>query len=292
MTIDNQRVYNWQTNSMSTPIKLNDILRLPDLKTVKIRLNTMVADRPPIEWFNMRTEQSYKMIVEGHHWNFGKKRVFKEGDITLAFIPLTTPPDDRWLLVFAGRITKDLHLLNAIGYEYESLTEYENLFGRLVVRYHNTVQAVVRKADSGGFMDKLIVETILSDVYNGNLFPGYDNVMISWKNLEQVINNDSWKTALQNQKGVYLITDRKTGKLYVGSATGDLMLLGRWQSYIKTGHGGNKELKSLSLNYIKDNFWFSILEVYRGSTDDDFIIQRENHWKEVLRTRTFGYNAN
>ncbi len=277
---------------MSLAIKLNEILRLPDLKKVKIRLNTMVAGMPPIDLFNLGTKQSYQTLVEGHHWNFGKKRVFKEGDITLGFIPLTTPPDDRWLLIFVGKITKDLHLLNAVGYEWEPLAEYENLIGRLVVRYHNSVQAVIRKADSNGFIDDLIVETILSDVYDGNLFPGYDNVMISWRKLAQVINNDSWKTALQNQKGVYLITDRKTGKLYVGSAYGDLMLLGRWQNYIKTGHGGNKKMLPLSFDYIKDNFWFSILEVYRGSTDDNFIIQRENHWKEVLGTRLFGYNDN
>jgi hypothetical protein len=55
-----------------------------------------------------------------------------------------------------------------------------------------------------------------------------------------------WLAALENQKPVYLITDKKTGKLYVGSATAQYgMLLQRWSSYVENGHGGNVELKQL-----------------------------------------------
>ena len=277
---------------MNNVIKLNDILRLSDLSKVKIRFNLQIDDQVPIDLYSIGTPEAYDIIVKGHHWNYDKK-VYTVGDITLAFIPLTTPSDDRWLLVFIGCVTADLDRQYAVGYEYETKKEYENLFGRLVVRFHNSARgAMIRKADSHNFMDQLVVETILSDVYNGNLFPGYDNVNISWRHLEVVMKNDSWKTALQNQKGVYLLTDRKTGKMYVGSATGNQMFYGRWESYIKNGHGGDVELKKLGFEYIKDNFWFSILEIYKGATNDDFIRSRENHWKVVLGTRQFGYNAN
>ena len=73
------------------------------------------------------------------------------------------------------------------------------------------------------------------------------------------------------------------------------MLLGRWKSYIETYHGGNKELKRIENSepgYISKNFYFSILETFNYNTNDEIIIARENHWKEVLRTREFGYNAN
>ena len=68
-----------------------------------------------------------------------------------------------------------------------------------------------------------------------------------------------WKAALENQKAVYLLTDTKTGKLYVGSATSENgMLLQRWKNYVANGHGGNKELRELvdekGFDYIKDNF--------------------------------------
>lgn len=103
--------------------------------------------------------------------------------------------------------------------------------------------------------------------------------------------------ALQNQKAVYLITDRSNGKLYVGSATSDSgMLLQRWANYIDSGHGGNKELIELvnkeGIDYIKRNFQYSILENYNARVDDSVILERESWWKETLQSRKFGYNAN
>lgn len=124
-------------------------------------------------------------------------------------------------------------------------------------------------------------------------FPGYDNVNVTWRELESLIETPAWKTALENQKAVYLIVDTKTGKKYVGSAYGDNMLLGRWRNYIAIGHGGNKLLKPLDFEYIKENFKYSILEIFKSSVDDETIINRESFWKEVLLTRTeFGYNDN
>ena len=124
-------------------------------------------------------------------------------------------------------------------------------------------------------------------------FPGYDNVNVSYKELESLIETPAWKTALENQKAVYLIVDTKTGKKYVGSAYGNDMLLGRWRNYIANGHGGNKLLKPLDFEYIKENFKYSILEIFKSSVDDEIIRNRESFWKEVLLTRTdFGYNGN
>jgi hypothetical protein len=119
-------------------------------------------------------------------------------------------------------------------------------------------------------------------------------VDVTWKNLSKWIETDSWKTALENQKGVYLITDIRTGKRYVGSAYGENMLLGRWKNYIQSGNGGNVELKEFDFEYIKENFKYSILEIFKASTDDNLILKRESWWKEVLMTRDkkFGYNKN
>jgi len=89
-----------------------------------------------------------------------------------------------------------------------------------------------------------------------------------------------------------LITDKKTGKMYVGSAYGEDMILGRWTSYVKNGHGGNKELKDLEFDYIKENFRFSILDIYKSTIDDNVILKREAWWKNTLQTREFGYNKN
>lgn len=74
------------------------------------------------------------------------------------------------------------------------------------------------------------------------------------------------------------------------------MLLGRWQDYVKNGHGGNVGLielaKEKGFDYIKDNFRYSILDIYKASTDNEVVLQRESWWKDVLLTREpeFGYN--
>jgi len=121
---------------------------------------------------------------------------------------------------------------------------------------------------------------------------GYDKVSLSWSDLQRVLEKDNWKTALQNQKGVYLVSDATNGKLYVGSACGEQMLLGRWRAYVDNGHGGNVDLKRLGFEYIKQNFRYSLLDIYKSTTDDRVIFEREVWWKNVLHTRQFGYNRN
>ena len=80
--------------------------------------------------------------------------------------------------------------------------------------------------------------------------------------------------------------------MYIGSAYGENMILGRWQSYVKTGYGGNVEFKKLNFDYIKQNFRYSILDIFKSTVDDQLIIARESWWKSVLLTREFGYNKN
>ena len=46
------------------------------------------------------------------------------------------------------------------------------------------------------------------------------------------------------------------------------------------------------IDYIKTNFYYSILENYNAKVDDRVILERESWWKETLQTRIFGYNSN
>ena len=97
-------------------------------------------------------------------------------------------------------------------------------------------------------MEELEVIEILSTAYDGDEFPGYENIRLSFSQLETIIRNkrSGWLDALRNQKAVYLITDTSNGKMYVGSATAQYgMLLQRWTNYIDNGHGGNVELKHI-----------------------------------------------
>lgn len=268
-------------------ILLNDILKLDNLEKVKIRFNLMFDDNwNPIEVYK---NKDFNTLLKGQYWNYKKKKSFKQGQITIGFVKINSN-DDLWLLFHVGKITKDLNKLDGIGYEYEILIDYEKYFGRLIIRFKNKVQTLIRNAKS--VIEDCEVLQLLPDTFDNDLFPGYDKVNISWEELSHVIKKENWKTALQNQKGIYLITDISNGKFYVGSAYGENMIWGRWQLYVKNGHGGNIDLKDLKFDYIKKSFRFSILDIYKSTTDDQIIIERENWWKRVLQSRKFGYNKN
>ena len=72
----------------------------------------------------------------------------------------------------------------------------------------------------------------------------------------------------------------------------DEMLLGRWISYVKNGHGNNAELKKLGKDHIQRHFRYSILDIYKSTTADKTILARESWWKNTLMARQHGYNLN
>ncbi len=192
---------------------------------------------------------------------------------------------------------KKIKYLNHVGYEARELTEYSSLYGRLILKFHKTSMQGVMKYET--VCDEITVHELLPDTFEGDDFPGYDNVRLSYDQLNRIIVNQKrdWIAALGNQKAVYLITDTNTGKLYVGSATSDNgMLLARWSAYSANGHGGNVELVKLveqeGFDYIKKYFTYAILENYNAKVDDHVILSRESWWKETLKTRQFGYNDN
>ena len=209
------------------------------------------------------------------------------------------------IIMTASRTIKEIDELigvpdtqdGGVGYKAHELHQYEKFYGRLVIKYHKDSRPQVRRY--AALKDKLEVLEILNDMYTGDHFPGYDKIRLSYSELERIIRRQlpEWIAALSNQKAVYLITDKFTGKMYVGSATSDNgMLLRRWGDYVANGHGGNQQLveliKQKGFQYVKDNFVYSVLENYNARVDDSYILGRENWWKETLLTKKFGYNDN
>ncbi len=281
----------------SNLILLNDLLNLEHLDNVKIRFNKHNGgEYDPIKFF----KEDINRLLGGQFWNYSKNKSYRVGNIAIGFARVE---GDKWLLFDISKITKDLQQFNAVGYEHETIQQYEKYFGRIIVKYHNISQNLVRKAK--GLIEELEVFEILPEKFNDDNFPGYENVNLSFDDLKRVLERKDWKTALENQKGVYLITDTNTGKLYVGSAYGEKMILGRWATYAKSGYDRNemengkypnKKFQELvikeGMTYIKKYFRYSILDIYKSKTDDKTIINRESHWKNVLKTRDFGYNEN
>ncbi|MGL3807300.1 GIY-YIG nuclease family protein [Paeniglutamicibacter sp. R2-26] len=132
---------------------------------------------------------------------------------------------------------------------------------------------------------------------NPKPFPGFDNLLLTFSELEDVIGDSRyglWRELLRNVQGIYLIADTSTGRLYVGKADGAERLLGRWSYYAKTGHGGNvamRELDSLDMTH-RQHFQFSILRVFSPGAAPSDIDDAEKHYKDALLTRRFGLNRN
>lgn len=263
-------------------ILLNEILNLDDLANAKMRFVASNSITDPIVLFKEDRNQLSSWLFK----NNVTSKVFREGQVAVGLVRIE---GDRWLLFHVSRITKDLNKLYD-GYEYETLTKSEKYLGRVIVGYKNKSQQMVRNAES--VINDCVVLQILEDTFDNDIFPGYENVNLSWYDLKRVLTKSIWKTALGNQKGVYLITDKSNGKMYVGSAYGTNMIYGRWASYVKCGHGGNVELKNLDFDYIKRNFFYSILDIHKSTIEDKVIINRETWWKSTLMTREFGYNIN
>ncbi len=98
-----------------------------------------------------------------------------------------------------------------------------------------------------------------------------------------------WQAKLSEWRGIYYIFDTLDGKGYVGSAYGSENILGRWQRYAKSGHGGNRLLRPRD----PQNFRFTILELVSPNMEASEVIQLEASWKERLHTRQpYGLNDN
>lgn len=176
-----------------------------------------------------------------------------------------------------------------------------DLIGRIFVsyrkEYRQSYPRLEMQPESGMSPRDMCISSILDKRVSIHDFSGFDEVNIDYETLQTIIreNIPSWRSALSNVKGVYLIADRKTGKQYVGSAYGDECIWQRWSAYAKDGHGGNLELKALLSEHgeqYRYHFKYSILEVCNMNLGNDYIIRRENYWKEVLQTREFGLNQN
>ena len=135
-------------------------------------------------------------------------------------------------------------------------------------------------------------------VKTSQLFEGYHKISLPFLELKKIImsNVDNWRILLENVNCIYSIVDETNGKIYIGSTYNKNGTWSRLSEYVYTnGHGNDCELKQLvesQPDYAK-NFRFSIIEVFLNKDDTSpYILERERYWKEVFRSKIFGYNDN
>lgn len=115
---------------------------------------------------------------------------------------------------------------------------------------------------------------ILPCLYSGENFEGYDRVHLPYHCLDDIFKGrilPTYYEALKKITGVYCLTDTHTGKLYIGSASGEEGVAQRWGNYLDSKHGGNKQLIELyekkGPKYFEENFTFALIEYFGISYD-------------------------
>jgi hypothetical protein len=176
-------------------------------------------------------------------------------------------------------------------YEMKEVEGFEDLKERVIINWGTATLSWHQ------WIDNIKPVTEILPGLHYQQFTDYFDFILDFKELQEIITNQysDWKKVLSITKGIYLINDSKTGKLYVGSAYGDDGIWGRWVNYVFTnGHGNNKMLIAL----LKDdpnygfNFRFSILMLLPRTITPDEAIKKERLFKNKLGTNAFGLNSN
>lgn len=152
--------------------------------------------------------------------------------------------------------------------------------GKLVVSWPPPDRSYYRWARNNNFF----IHAILQENAFSQGMPPWKQLILTWDQLAVLPN--TWKATLKEWRGIYLIFDISDGKGYVGSASGSENLIGRWQDYMNTGHGYNKNLKARD----PGKFRFSILERVSPDMPPRDVSQLEQTWMDRLHTRTHGLN--
>lgn len=284
-------------------IELNKFIKVPDLNKTKIKFN-MNAGNAEIKAWDLLFKEDETEWEQINAWKTKHpNNNLNHADYLLAFAQYY--PYGPEYFIFGGlyKIKKiEPEVFDEVGYELTLMDDYKEYRKRLIVKLKKPIGR-----DLYNRLYKNIQDTLEPEVYeiapNTKLghFPGYQNVTLSHPQMQQIIsrNEPSWKQALMNVKGVYVITDLSNGKLYIGSASGNTDgIWQRWSDYanIENLTGGNKLLNEIKLDkgkdYIVNNFQYSILEIFDTKTKADIIINRENYWKNVFCTRKYGMNYN
>lgn len=268
-------------------MKISNLLELNAEMISKTKIHFAIGEKKKSEPLHAFYRDDFK------NWQENQRNKNFERDCILSLI---YKAKDEWL--FAGiykKVSVQKQENGRYKYETELLPNGSEMIGKLLVRFTKKFRQSYPYLEN--YINDLDLLEILRERLSIEPFPGFEKVKIKFELLQTIVAQTelTWKTALSNVKGVYLISDLSNGKHYVGAAYNENAFWDRWKEYSETGHGGNKELKALiekhGIEYAS-NFQFAILETRGMNSEDEEIIGRESFWKEVILSKEFGYNKN
>jgi hypothetical protein len=268
------------------PIMLRDVLRIENLTDYKAHFAKWNQEHQPLDVFTRDRQE----------WQGWQEYRPERDDFNRRFIfSLASFYHEPGTWLFGG--VYEVLERRPDKYVVQKSDFAADFIGRLRLRSPYSGRTV--RVNLEGQYETFEVIEILAEPFSGRPFPGYEDIHVSFDEIETLVRNNrmDWRAALESVKGVYLITDSKTDRRYVGSAHGEHGIWSRWCAYAATGHGGNVELRALldleGLDYWRANLRFALLEHRSFRTPDDLILRREEFWKQLLLTRgEHGFNRN
>lgn len=177
-------------------------------------------------------------------------------------------------------------------YELERDTRFDHLRDRLIIDWGQATRAWVQKSSN---------KPVLEIQAPGRRLPPFDDYLefsLTFDQLKDLFANEEahreWRARLSAVGGIYLILAETSGDLYVGSASGEGGIWGRWRQYAHSGDGGNVLLQNLisRQSAYPARFRFSLLQVLPKTMARDEILKREALYKAKLGSRARGLNLN
>lgn len=273
----------------------------PDKTKVKFNMNAGDVNKPALELLMNGEDESEWLRLNAWKSKQANNNL-NRANYLLTFAQYYPYGPEYYIFGGMYRVRKkEPEVYDTVGYDLELMDDYSDLRKRLIVRlsrpigreiYNKLFATVLRDFKPEIF--ELAPSTKLGP------FPGYDSVLLTHRQLQTIYRMEApdWKKALSNVKGVYCITNRADGHLYIGSASGESGgIWQRWSAYANVNDltGGNKafeDFKKTDADYIIDHFTYAILEIFDMKTKKDVITERERFWKNVFYSVKKGMNRN
>ncbi|MBO0439040.1 GIY-YIG nuclease family protein [Candidatus Enterococcus ikei] len=283
-------------------IRLIDFIHTPNDEKAKIKFNMNAGNADKKAW-DLLLEDNPEWLTMNQWKTKQPNNNLNQAEYLIALAQYY--PYGPEYFVFGGlyEVVKiEPEVFDAVGYKLILMKEYQEYIKRLIIKIKKPIGR-----DLYNRRYQTIQKQLNPEIYelapNAKLghFPGYQNVCIKHFDMQQIFsrNEPSWKEALSNVKGVYVITDLNSGQLYIGSASGNTEgIWQRWSGYAALTNltGGNREFNAIlnekGKDYIINNFQYSVLEIFDTKTKVETIIERENYWKIVFDTKKNGMNHN
>ncbi|MGL4449637.1 MAG: hypothetical protein ACRDD2_03370 [Sarcina sp.] len=140
-------------------ILLNDLLNFSEEESKKVRVK-FIQDNGYEDPADVFKNDPKKINEDWLFWRT-KRRYFSVGQIAVSLLKIGK---DSWLLTTVKEVTKELNITGGINYEGKELDEYSGYFGRVVVKYHKTVQQQCRQYEK--IQDELEIYQILPENFS------------------------------------------------------------------------------------------------------------------------------